>query len=381
MSEAPPARSEASAATDAAPASEPTTTRPAKEEKSPTSADRRRGSNKDAEEEEDEDKGNLWEDILGSNLGSLEKELAKVDEDYGVWKETLMDPLDIRFSQENIHPFFFRRGPVKDVVPEIRSRVYKPTAKPAEAPSDSDLLLVPPFPSIRILHVKGDDEDTKLTLDNRRLYALQQAAIRRFPWKTCVRVHVTERLPRKKRKTEYRKLNSQTRGMTVQIASRNTNFERWDWIEAMVEAEAWWVLLPIQSILFGAKIAPLVLAGCHAYLNKGKLHGSVPFLRVFFWSFLLDILWSINAVVMQVSRWHVRSYISGWAISCPLRREPPGRPARTSAAYLLVVVILIALVAAPYFVLSLPETPKVYKRASWYVALGGLFLKWRSLAS
>eukprot|EP00439_Symbiodinium_sp_Y106_P076859 s2025_g15.t3 len=61
------------------------------------------------------------------------------------WEEIFACPLSIRFTQDKIHPFFYRRGPIVNVLPKIR-------AVPAVSEGDEEVLdLLPPFAPIHCL--------------------------------------------------------------------------------------------------------------------------------------------------------------------------------------------------------------------------------------
>jgi len=89
----------------------------------------------------------------------------------------------IRFSQEQLHPFFHRRGPVADVLPEIGNEPLSEGLAPS-------VRLVPPFERIRC--TRCDVHGDLITLDNRRLYALQLAAVERWPARCLASVCLVE---------------------------------------------------------------------------------------------------------------------------------------------------------------------------------------------
>eukprot|EP00929_Paragymnodinium_shiwhaense_P086545 TRINITY_DN47049_c0_g2_i1.p1 TRINITY_DN47049_c0_g2~~TRINITY_DN47049_c0_g2_i1.p1 ORF type:complete len:420 (+),score=89.50 TRINITY_DN47049_c0_g2_i1:84-1343(+) len=117
----------------------------------------------------------------------------------GGWEESWEDVLSIRFSQEQIHPFFHRRGPITDVLPEIGNKLSEEETTSDNDGGDSDdenapgaptVQLLPPFDPIRcVLQPDGLHADL-ITLDNRRLYALQMAAVERWPARCFVKVRV-----------------------------------------------------------------------------------------------------------------------------------------------------------------------------------------------
>lgn len=142
------------------------------------------------------------------------------------WEEIFACPLSIRFTQEKIHPFFYRRGPIVNVVPKIR---------PVER--DDVVDLVPPFTPIHCLR----QGETLWSLDNRRLYALQLAAMDQWPRRCRVRLLSRERLPRHKFKTQYRKFNTTSQGHSIEVSTRYQQFDTWSWYERAIELE-WYAL-------------------------------------------------------------------------------------------------------------------------------------------
>lgn len=168
--------------------------------------------------------------------------------------ERWVEVVSIRFSQEQIHPFFHKCGPILDALPSIKNEVAKPAealaADSAEAPS---VRLVPPFPPIRCFQHKELNNDL-ISLDNRRLYALQMAAVERWPARCLARVLVAEELPWEVLQAEYRKLAEGGLGpvgphagkppalmehlcgdVQVLLASRGSAWEPWNAAKAVLE--------------------------------------------------------------------------------------------------------------------------------------------------
>lgn len=110
----------------------------------------------------------------------------------GGWTELWVDALQVRFSQEQIHPFFHRRGPIQEVLQEVG---YEPGAPSERAEGDSDaaptVRLIPPFEPIRCVRHPELHQDW-ISLDNRRLYALQLTAVERWPVRCLARIRVNE---------------------------------------------------------------------------------------------------------------------------------------------------------------------------------------------
>lgn len=126
----------------------------------------------------------------GHELREAADEAAGVSEPENVGfqgQDRWVDILRARFSQEQVHPFFHRRGPIQDVLQDINS---EPSMPEEHAPGDTiaapTVRLLPPFEPIRCLHSKlhGD----WISLDNRRLYALQLAAVERWPARCLARI-------------------------------------------------------------------------------------------------------------------------------------------------------------------------------------------------
>ncbi|CAE7852339.1 Slc47a1, partial [Symbiodinium necroappetens] len=80
--------------------------------------------------------------------------------------ERWISPLAVRFSQGKIHPFFHERGPISEVMLQIKLKNEE--GKRCKR-------IEPPFPPVRLLHLK--EQGVLVTLDNRRLYALQRFAL------------------------------------------------------------------------------------------------------------------------------------------------------------------------------------------------------------
>lgn len=140
--------------------------------------------------------------------------------DANLWSEKLVNPLDIRFSQRTVHPCFDKHGAIEGQVDFIGHRVI-----------DGGIQLITPFPMIRILEVGPDHY---VSLDNRRLYCLQRAAVNLHPEKCFIYCLVTPRLPRHKRKTEFRKFTAGKLGdVKVSIESKHGVHSVWNWNEAI----------------------------------------------------------------------------------------------------------------------------------------------------
>jgi len=175
------------------------------------------------------------------------------------WEEgklRLLNPLAIRFSQPRIAPHY-RDGHLLDEtaaevyeVPLDASAVAGPVSPDAAAgPPPYDLVLVPPFPAIRVIswlpkirRPDGEAErdeygDQKLgkrawfALDNRRLHSMQCAAARQWPRRCCAVVRCIEEVPGQTIR-ELRKFRTTTEGRSIDVGVRAGDTEQWSWPEA-----------------------------------------------------------------------------------------------------------------------------------------------------
>jgi len=179
------------------------------------------------------------------------------------WTEELISPLELRFSQHSLHPFFFKRGPVEDVLPEIRATAVSSNADCTTAGGRPSLTLVAPFPSIQVVRHHG----ALVSLDNRRLYALQLAALERWPSSTPTWVLVSEKLSKQNRKAEWRKLTTESGGFSVRVetlASRQAgnaggegDAKIFCWASCAIEKEADHFLRPLHLCCIAGKVLAL----------------------------------------------------------------------------------------------------------------------------
>mmetsp|Transcript_24688 Transcript_24688/g.57003 ORF Transcript_24688/g.57003 Transcript_24688/m.57003 type:complete len:381 (-) Transcript_24688:261-1403(-) len=161
----------------------------------------------------------------------------------GRWR--LLNPLSIRFSQPRIN-HHFRDGHLLNETAEAVYEVPVADARWAAAHASAnrdqsasgappyDTVLVTPFPAIRVISWlpkirTPDGEATKdergeqllgkrawFALDNRRLHALQVAAVKRWPKRCCVVVRCIEEVPASTVK-ELRKFRTTTEGRSVEV--------------------------------------------------------------------------------------------------------------------------------------------------------------------
>jgi hypothetical protein len=282
------------------------------------------------------------------------------DDDGVVWEELFACPLTVRFTQEKIHPFFYRRGPIVNVVPKIRivpnvrSGDTEPLGvSPAEIARGMVLELVPPFGQIHVLR-KGKE---MWSLDNRRLYALQYAAMQWWPQQCCVRLLSSDRLPRKKFKT-------QSEGQIVHICARYQQFDTWNWFETATERE--WYTLNNQLGYLLSTFETLPVIG--ALLFRTGLTGltsRTPLIVAFLLTFALDFIrQKVPAFEKRISELHVKAVMDGdikyWP-SC--RKKQQARFTQNgyedtafsvSAPQLASMMALLMILTLPY-VLSIPH--------------------------
>lgn len=186
------------------------------------------------------------------------------NEEVDRWAEELVSPLELRFSQHSLHPFFFKRGPVQDVLTEIRATASSTNALHAAAGGRPSLTLVAPFPSIRVVRQHGQ----LVCLDNRRLYALQLAALERWPTHTPTWMLVSEELSRTNRKGEWRKMTTETDGLSVRVetlASRQAgnaggegDAEVFCWVSHAIQKEADYFLRSLHLTCIAGKLVALL---------------------------------------------------------------------------------------------------------------------------
>mmetsp|Transcript_2974 Transcript_2974/g.5158 ORF Transcript_2974/g.5158 Transcript_2974/m.5158 type:complete len:281 (+) Transcript_2974:93-935(+) len=161
----------------------------------------------------------------------------------------LLSPLAIYFSQNHIRPEFQDGRSLDDAVESIGSRRCLASARTEDlgVPSKADWwLLQPEFPQIDVIQwrIKLREEDGSqildgdgnelygerewYTLDNRRLYCLQKAAVRFHPHEVRVVVNVIRQEEGSCR--EFRKFRSIDRGRSIRLGHRDLpDLPRWCW--------------------------------------------------------------------------------------------------------------------------------------------------------
>lgn len=268
--------------------------------------------------------------------------------DDAAWEEILVCPLTIRFTQEKIHPFFYRRGPIVNVVPRIR--VLRPQA------ADDAVELVPPFGAIQCLR-KGA---ALWSLDNRRLYALQLAAMEQWPRRCRVRVLCRDRLQRYKFKTQYRKFSTTSEGRSIEVCTRYQQLDTWSWFDRAVELEWYEFSQVLGTVMSAFEVAP-VLGALLFRTGLTCFTSRVPLVVAFLLAFAADFArQQVPAIDRRICELHVAAVMEGsvrqifpcgW---CARRAPDAPEPSGTSAAQVAAVVGLVLALVLPY-VLGVPH--------------------------
>mmetsp|Transcript_100664 Transcript_100664/g.174792 ORF Transcript_100664/g.174792 Transcript_100664/m.174792 type:complete len:709 (-) Transcript_100664:99-2225(-) len=142
-----------------------------------------------------------------------------------IWEERWVSPLAVRFSQGKIHPFFHERGPISEVLLQIHCTDTSGNIKRIE----------PPFPPMRLLHLK--QQGVLVTLDNRRLYALQKFALQEWPAVCLAKALCVDELTPTRLKAENRKFTNRVGGLQIEIESRSNAFDKFSWVTEAAHIE------------------------------------------------------------------------------------------------------------------------------------------------
>lgn len=161
-----------------------------------------------------------------------EEAVKKITEEGMAWDVRWVSPLAIRFSQGKVHPFFHERGPVTEVLLQIQ------VVPDLEGSGEGGTLrrIQPPFPPIRLLHLK--QQGALVTLDNRRLYALQLVALQEWPAITVVKTYCVDELTPARLKAENRKFTNRIGGLQIEVESRCNAFDTFSWVTEAARTEA-----------------------------------------------------------------------------------------------------------------------------------------------
>lgn len=267
------------------------------------------------------------------------------------WEDYYACPLTVRFTQEKIHPFFYRRGPIVNVVPKIRLVVRTPGSNeqmsviPGDSGPDGDIYeLVPPFAPIHCLR-KGEE---LWALDNRRLYALQLAAMEQWPVRCRVRLLCSDRLPRRKLKTQWRKFQTTNEGRGVLVTARFQQFDTWSWFDRAVELEWYYFSQRLGTLLNVFEMLPVVGAllfrtGVTGYRTR------VPFIVAFAVTFCIDFLrHKLPVFERRISELHVKATMDGELRELPCQRRRESGESMMSAPQLAATMVVVLLLLLPY---------------------------------
>lgn len=145
-----------------------------------------------------------------------------------IFEEKLICPLAVRFTQGQIRPTFQDKHDIEATIKAIKMR-------PGVGPYD--VILEAPFPVVEIMRwhprekgMEKDDAYHWFTLDNRRLYCLQRAAIALWPQRVAALVEALYAAP----EGALRKSDSSTAGRSVAIGHTAKDIlGEWDWRKAM----------------------------------------------------------------------------------------------------------------------------------------------------
>lgn len=287
------------------------------------------------------------DDELFEDEATREEEEKLLDD--GEWEEMLACPFDVRFTQEKIHPFFYRRGPIVNVLPKIRPILYTAGCEGGE---EEDVVeLVPPFTAIRCLR----KQDELWSLDNRRLYALQMAAMEQWPMRCRIRILCRDKLPRHKFKTQYRKFNTTSGGRAITVCARYKQFDEWNWFNRAVEVECDNFSDRVGSLMSGFQVVPVIAAllfrtGITGFTSR------VPFIVGIILSFAVDFLrQKVPVIERRLGALHVRALRNGDAHQvCTCWRRLRGGDGNeeetplTSAPQLAAQMALVLVLLLPY---------------------------------
>lgn len=262
---------------------------------------------------EDQGRGEEAEDAVGEEElreGEGADEYGDGENGDGVelaeWDEMYVNPLHVRFTQDKIHPFFYRRGPIVNVLPKIRP-VSRTLISDCGSREEEVVELVPPFTPIHCLK-KGEE---LWALDNRRLYAMQLAALELWPRRCRMRVLSRDRLPRHKFKTQYRKFSTTSEGTTISVCARYQQFDTWSWYERAVELE-WYIFSQrLGSLLLVFEIVPVI----GALLFRTGMTGfasRLPLVAAFALTFGAELLRQrVPVLERRISELHVQAVMDG----------------------------------------------------------------------
>mmetsp|Transcript_71028 Transcript_71028/g.169479 ORF Transcript_71028/g.169479 Transcript_71028/m.169479 type:complete len:615 (-) Transcript_71028:55-1899(-) len=171
-----------------------------------------------------------------------------------VWEERWISPLAVRFSQGKIHPFFHERGPISEVMLQIKLKDGKRKR------------IDPPFPPIRLLHLK--EQGVLVTLDNRRLYALQRFALQEWPSPCLVKALCVDELTPTRLRAENRKFTNRLCGLQLEVESRSNAFDTFSWVTEAAHTEGPRFFRPVALRAYDKAVSLLPALVVHALLCR-----------------------------------------------------------------------------------------------------------------
>jgi len=255
------------------------------------------GPNQEEEGDDDVDEEEEEGGEAGDGKGVVRNTLSSIE-----WDEVLTNPLEVHFTQDKIHPFFHRRGPIVNVLPRIR-----PVLRSGGDDEEATIELMPPFPPIHCLK-NGED---LWTLDNRRLYALQSVAMEHWPQRCRVRVLVRDSLPRQRFRTQYRKFNTTSEGREIAVCARYQQFDTWSWFDRAVEYEWYTFSQRLGWLLSSFEILPVI----GVLLFRTGLTGfssRLPLVLGFILTFACDFLrQKVPFIEKRLCELHVQAVMDG----------------------------------------------------------------------
>lgn len=165
----------------------------------------------------------------------------------------LLNPLSIRFSQPRVAPSFRDGHNLEETMREIDLIPFQDVCpRKLDRESRYDMVLVPPFPSIRVIvwspKLRNSDgepwidsdgqqlygERAWFALDNRRLYAFKRKALAALPKRCCIVVRCLEEAGSALR--ELRKFRTTSEGRVVEVSARFGRGDTW-WDELREDVE------------------------------------------------------------------------------------------------------------------------------------------------
>jgi len=176
------------------------------------------------------------------------------DDSDGGQATTQMDPLELRFSQRKMRNVFMDGRLIDDSIPQVNA--VRRSAEDAKT-YGAHWRLEAPFPPVEVCRFRCklrdettgrplidpetrqerfEAEESWFTLDNRRLYCLQKAAVKLLP-ERCT-VDAVAEIRKERRLREIRKFRTLDNGKSIEVGSvvDGVPFETWSWSAAAEKA-------------------------------------------------------------------------------------------------------------------------------------------------